>query len=135
MTVKDDLHQLVNELDEETAREALARLQDLRLPRQDLGATEATARVYAYEHAWAEERVRLAGLEAALDPGTRGHLTRLGVGPGTRCLEIGAGRGSVAFWLARQVAPGGRVVATDLETDFLESEASGYRACRYCATT
>jgi SAM-dependent methyltransferase len=79
---------------------------------------------YAYDHAWTEERVRLAGLEAALDPGTRAHLTRLGVGPGTRCLEVGAGGGSVAFWLAEKVAPGGTVVATDLETDFLESEAT-----------
>jgi hypothetical protein len=33
MTVKDDLHRLVDELDEDTAREALARLQDLRLSR------------------------------------------------------------------------------------------------------
>ena len=46
---------------------------------------------YAYDHGWAEERIRLAGLETALDPGTRSHMTRLGVGPGTRCLEIGAG--------------------------------------------
>ena len=81
---------------------------------------------YAYDHAWTEERIRLAGLEAALDPGTRAHLTRLGVGPGVRCLEVGAGGGSVAFWLAEQVAPGGTVVATDLETDFLESEATGH---------
>jgi SAM-dependent methyltransferase len=42
-----------------------------------------------------------------------------------RCLEVGAGGGSVAFWLSEQVAPGGTVVATDLETDFLESEAAG----------
>jgi hypothetical protein len=33
MTIKDDLHQLVDQLDEDTAREALALLQDLRLPR------------------------------------------------------------------------------------------------------
>jgi hypothetical protein len=32
MTVKDDLHHLVDELDEDAAREALARLQDLLLP-------------------------------------------------------------------------------------------------------
>jgi hypothetical protein len=63
---------------------------------------------YAYEHAWSEERVRLAGLETALDPGTHEHLLRLGVAPGRRCLEVGAGGG-----------------ATDLDTDFLESEASG----------
>jgi SAM-dependent methyltransferase len=78
---------------------------------------------YAYEHGWDEERVRLAGLEAALDPGTREHLLRLGVAPGSRCLEVGAGGGAVAFWLAGQVVPGGSVVATDVETDFLESEA------------
>jgi SAM-dependent methyltransferase len=80
---------------------------------------------YAYEHTWSMERVRLAGLEAALDPGTREHLVRLGVGPGKRCLEVGAGSGSVARWLAARVAPGGTVTATDLETDFLESEAAG----------
>ena len=83
---------------------------------------------YEYGHAWNMERARLAGLEAALDPGTRDLLTRLGVGPGTRCLEIGAGAGSVAFWLADRVAPGGVVVATDLETDFIESEARRYPA-------
>ena len=81
---------------------------------------------YAYDHAWSMERVRLAGLEVALDPGTREHLIRLGAGPGVRCLEIGAGGGSVAFWLAERVAPGGTVVATDLDTGFLESEAVGH---------
>jgi SAM-dependent methyltransferase len=85
---------------------------------------------YTFDHAWAVERVRLAGLEAALDPGTRELLTRLGAGPGKRCLEVGAGGGSVAFWLAERVAPGGTVVATDLETDFLESEAPAHPALR-----
>ena len=45
---------------------------------------------------------------------------------GTRCLDVGAGGGSVAFWLAEQVGPSGVVVATDLETDFLESEAASH---------
>lgn len=84
------------------------------------------AQGYTFDHAWTAERVRLAGLEAALDPGTRAHLTRLGAGPGKRCLEIGGGGGSVAFWLAERVTPGGTVVATDLETDFLESQAAGH---------
>jgi SAM-dependent methyltransferase len=79
---------------------------------------------YAYDHAWAQERIRLAGLEIALDPGTQAHLTRLGVGLGSRCLEVGAGGGSVAFWLAAHVGPNGVVVATDLQTDFLEAEAT-----------
>jgi SAM-dependent methyltransferase len=79
---------------------------------------------YVYDHAWTQERLRLAGLEAALDPGTHEHLARLGAGPGSRCLEIGAGGGAVAFWLAERVAPGGVVVATDLETDFLKKGAA-----------
>jgi SAM-dependent methyltransferase len=81
---------------------------------------------YAYEHGWDEERVRLLGLEAVLDPGTRERLLRLGAGPGVRCLEIGAGGGAIACWLAELVAPHGVVVATDLETDFLEVTALEY---------
>jgi SAM-dependent methyltransferase len=79
---------------------------------------------YAFDQAWTHERARLAGLEAALDQGTRGHLIRLGARPGARCLEVGAGAGTVAFWLAEQVAPGGAVVAADIDNRFLEFEAS-----------
>ncbi len=85
---------------------------------------------YTYDHGWDEERLRLRGLEIALDPGTRAHLIRLGVGPGSRCLEVGAGGGAVAFWLAERVAPDGLVVATDLETDFLEAAAARYPTLR-----
>ena len=81
---------------------------------------------YVYEHGWTQERIRLAGLEAALDQGTHEHLARLGAGPGRRCIEIGAGGGAVAFWLAERVAPDGVVVATDVETDFLAAEAARY---------
>jgi 2-polyprenyl-3-methyl-5-hydroxy-6-metoxy-1,4-benzoquinol methylase len=78
---------------------------------------------YVYDHAWTQERIRLAGLETALDPGTFEHLTRLGVSRGWRCLEVGGGGGSVASWLSERVGPDGEVIATDLETDFLESVA------------
>jgi SAM-dependent methyltransferase len=65
----------------------------------------------------------LAGLESALDPGTHQHLERLGVAAGWRCLDVGAGGGAVAMWLAERVAPTGIVVATDLDTGFLEAAA------------
>ncbi|MFH8934045.1 class I SAM-dependent methyltransferase [Streptomyces griseosporeus] len=50
---------------------------------------------------------------AAYDPVTLPRLAAAGVGPGWRCLEVGAGGGSVARWLAGRVAPGGSVLATD----------------------
>ena len=93
---------------------------------------------YAYDHAWTDERVRLAGLEVALDPGTRAHFLRLGLASGSRCLEVGGGGGSMACWLAANVAPGGSVLATDIETDFLESEAGrhpGLEVLRHDVTT
>lgn len=63
----------------------------------------------------ARERHRLLG--EAYDPMTVENLARTGVGPGWRCLEVGAGDGGVAAWLDRRVAPGGRVVATDVRPD------------------
>jgi SAM-dependent methyltransferase len=67
-----------------------------------------------------EKPERLAGIEATWDPGTMFRLEALGTGPGWRCLEAGAGGGSVAAWLANRVGPTGHVIATDLETTLLE---------------
>jgi SAM-dependent methyltransferase len=64
---------------------------------------------------------RLALLAQLLDEGTFAVLAARGVGPGWRCLEVGAGGGSVAAWLAGRVAPGGFVLATDLDTTVLRS--------------
>jgi 2-polyprenyl-3-methyl-5-hydroxy-6-metoxy-1,4-benzoquinol methylase len=54
-------------------------------------------------------------LADAYDPVTLPRLAAAGVGPGWRCLEVGAGGGSIARWLADRVAPGGSVLATDLD--------------------
>ena len=59
---------------------------------------------------------RFDGLDEAFDPVSIGHLRRLGVGVGARCLEIGAGSGSIARWLAGVVGPAGHVLALDLDT-------------------
>ena len=74
---------------------------------------------YVFDHSWEGERARLAMLEQVFDPGTIRYLDALGVGSGWRCLEVGAGAGSVARWLCERVGPEGRVVATDLKTGFL----------------
>jgi SAM-dependent methyltransferase len=67
---------------------------------------------------------RFDGLEQAFDPVSIGHLQRLGVGSGARCLEIGAGSGSIARWLAGQVGPAGKVLATDLDARWCRHDGS-----------
>jgi SAM-dependent methyltransferase len=76
---------------------------------------------YVFDNSWEKERERLAGLEVALDPGTTRHLTEIGVGPGWTCLEVAGGGGSITQWLCDRVGPTGRVVATDINTRFLDA--------------
>lgn len=64
-----------------------------------------------------EHHLALAEL---LDAGTRRRILGLSRWPRVRrCLEVGAGAGSMSRWLARQLPPGGRVVACDLKPDLL----------------
>jgi 2-polyprenyl-3-methyl-5-hydroxy-6-metoxy-1,4-benzoquinol methylase len=65
------------------------------------------------------ERERIALLEQTLDPITIRRLDRIEVQPGWQCLEVGAGGGSMARWLANTIGPHGQVVATDINPRFL----------------
>jgi SAM-dependent methyltransferase len=65
------------------------------------------------------ESARLALLAGIFDPGTTGRLDALGIEPGARCLEVGAGNGSIARWFADRVGPSGQVVAADIDCRFL----------------
>lgn len=67
-----------------------------------------------------EARRRHALLAKLDDPWTIAQLEEIGVEPGWRCLEVGAGAGSIAVWLCDRVGPDGSVVATDLDTGFLD---------------
>lgn len=82
-------------------------------------------KAYFFDNATKEERARLTAVEDALDAGTIRHLMALGVSPGMRCLEVGAGGGSIAAWLCSHVGPSGSVLATDLQPQFLHSLQSG----------
>lgn len=75
---------------------------------------------YVYNHAWEQARERLMALEEMMDPTTTGHLERLGISTGQRCLEIGPGAGSIAFWMSDQVGPAGQVVAVDLDPRLMD---------------
>jgi SAM-dependent methyltransferase len=76
---------------------------------------------YLLDNATREAPIRFAALSALFDPGTIRHLQDRGVGRGWHCLEVGGGGGSIASWLADQVGPAGRVLATDIDPRFLES--------------
>ncbi len=75
---------------------------------------------YVFDQAWEREKQRLDALGSLCDPGTFRHLRDRGLGAGWRCLEVGAGSGTVARWMAQQVGPTGHVVATDLDARYLE---------------
>lgn len=76
-------------------------------------------RYFAAGAHFGSERRRLDLLEARYDPVTFERLRAVGVAAGWSCLEVGAGGGSVARWLADQIGADGRVVATDIDTRFL----------------
>lgn len=69
---------------------------------------------------WHDRDRWLSLLEELFDPLTVRRLEGVGVAPGWHALEVGAGRGSIASWLASRVGEGGRVVATDIDTSLLE---------------
>jgi SAM-dependent methyltransferase len=75
---------------------------------------------YELPHDLPGERRRLDLMSQLLDPLHRRLLEKLGVGAGWRCLEVGCGNGSISQWLAGRVAPGGHVVASDIEVRYLD---------------
>jgi SAM-dependent methyltransferase len=78
---------------------------------------------------------RLTALERVSDDDTIRCLEKIQLGPGARCLEIGAGAGSVASWLAGVVGPT-NVTATDVDTRFLTPLAqAGVKVVRHDVVT
>lgn len=70
---------------------------------------------YVFDNATEHSTEQHRCLAAAYDPVTLPRLAATGVGPGWHCLEVGAGGGSVAHWLAGRVGPDGSVLATDVD--------------------
>jgi 2-polyprenyl-3-methyl-5-hydroxy-6-metoxy-1,4-benzoquinol methylase len=65
-----------------------------------------------------QERERLLVLARLLDPSTEATLRSVGITDGWHCCEVGAGAGTVATWMAKQVGATGRVVSVDVDTRF-----------------
>jgi SAM-dependent methyltransferase len=75
----------------------------------------------------------MALLESVLDPPTTAFLDELDIRPGQRCLDLGAGGGSITRWLAERTGPQGTVVAVDTDTDHLV-EQPGVQVLRHDLT-
>jgi SAM-dependent methyltransferase len=74
---------------------------------------------YVFDNANRQAPVRLNLLATLYDDVSKRHLEAVGLGEGWRCLEAGAGRGSIAEWLSDRVGAEGLIVATDLDTRLL----------------
>lgn len=77
------------------------------------------------------ERLRL--LEQALDPLSRRNLTETGLAEGWRCVEIGAGGGSILRWLQDRVGATGHVTAVDIRTTYVDDLAAHPTVTMVCA--
>lgn len=65
-------------------------------------------------------RTRFEALSEMFDRVTKRYLRGCGLDRGWQCLEVGAGGGSIATWLSKRVGSTGRVIATDIDTSFLQ---------------
>jgi SAM-dependent methyltransferase len=79
------------------------------------GQNSATTSNYIFDNNGDHSVDQHRYLAELLDPLTLERLGQTGVTAGWNCLEVGAGGGSVALWLAERVAPTGRVLATDIK--------------------
>jgi ubiquinone/menaquinone biosynthesis C-methylase UbiE len=79
-----------------------------------------THQEYLLNNAAQQTGGRFSGLDAGLDENTRAHLSALGIAAGWRCLEVGAGSGSIARWMAERVGAEGYVLATDIGTRWIQ---------------
>jgi SAM-dependent methyltransferase len=78
---------------------------------------------YLLDNRQTEAAERFEAFTSLFDPTTFRHLETLGVGPGWRCWEVGAGGTSVVSWMAKKVGRTGRVVATDIDISRLAPAA------------
>lgn len=79
---------------------------------------------YLFDNEAAEAGQRFGALSDLFDPVTFRHFERLGVRAGWRCWEVGAGGPTVANWVADHVGPDGYVLATDINTNWINRDVN-----------
>lgn len=78
-------------------------------------ATTGPGTPYAFNNDKPTAGSLLDALAEILDEFSHVRLAQAGVKEGARCLEVGAGAGSIAAWMADQVGPSGEVIALDIK--------------------
>ena len=86
--------------------------------RDDRGVARDEGYLFDNQHAQAGRR--FDALSVLFNPSTFQYARALGLAPGWRVWEVGAGSSSVPAWLAEQVGPDGRVLATDIDTSWID---------------
>jgi SAM-dependent methyltransferase len=79
---------------------------------------------YLLDNQQTEAGQRFDALSELFNPTTFRHMETIGLSPGWRVWEVGAGGASVPSWIAERT--GGEVLATDIDTSWLEAEDAGY---------
>jgi SAM-dependent methyltransferase len=85
---------------------------------------------YLLDNRQVEAGQRFDALSELFNPSTFRHLAALGLGPGWRVWEVGAGGPTLLSWLAEQVGPDGQVLATDIDTAWMH-DTPGYEVRRH----
>jgi SAM-dependent methyltransferase len=84
---------------------------------------------YLLDNQQAEAGERFDALSELFNPSTFRHMDALGLSRGWRVWEVGAGGASVPSWIAART--GGYVLATDIDTSWLDAEGTGYDVRRH----
>lgn len=85
---------------------------------RDLTGGDEEYRIAADDESARREYERLRALGRFRDPATIAVLEATGIGPGWRCLEVGAGAGTISAWMAERVGADGSVLSTDVDLRF-----------------
>jgi hypothetical protein len=84
---------------------------------------------------WQSDELVLARMwERQYDPTTIQIINDLPIAPNWRCLDVAAGAGSMAYWLADQVADGS-VLAVDMDTTHLDADRAANLTVRQADAT
>jgi SAM-dependent methyltransferase len=86
---------------------------------------------YLLDNQQVEAGQRFDALSELFNPSTFRHAQAVGLAAGWRVWEVGAGSPSVPAWFAEQVGAGGHVLATDIDTSWLDSGDNGFEVLRH----